>query len=261
MEEQLIIQAANRLMQAQKSGVATSPIRQTIGLKNIQTAYKVQHLISQLRMDHGARRIGRKIGLTSEAVQKQLGVDQPDYGSLFHDMQVENGTTLSYAELMQPKAEAEVAFILKEDLNKEDLQMNDLEHAIDYCVAAIEIVGSRVKDWDIQITDTIADNASASHFILGREKHLLSDLDLVHCKMHMFKNQKLVSQGQGSDCLGNPLNAALWLARTMKAHGEPLKSGEIILSGALGPMSNLAAGDFLKAEIEGLGSVELKVEQ
>ena len=248
-------------MQAQKTGIASMPVRQTLGLKNIQTAYKVQHLISQLRLDQGASRIGRKIGLTSEAVQKQLGVDQPDYGSLFDDMQLKDGQTLSFKDLMQPKAEAEIAFVLKADLTSADISMEELRAAIDYGVAAIEIVGSRVKDWDIQITDTIADNASASHFVLGSEHKKIEDIDLVHCGMKMYKNNELVSEGEGSACLGNPLNAALWLARTMKEHGEPLLAGEVILSGALGPMSNLASGDQLKAEIEGLGTVEIKIEE
>ncbi|MFY0644661.1 MAG: fumarylacetoacetate hydrolase family protein [Bacteroidia bacterium] len=246
-------------MQAQKTGVATEPVRQILGQQNIQTAYKVQHLISQLRRDHGAIKIGSKIGLTSKAVQNQLGVDQPDYGSLFNDMQIRAGDTLAFNDLMQPKAEAEIAFVLKNDLDSEDLNLNDIAHAIDYAVAAIEIVGSRVKDWDIKITDTIADNASASHFILGTNRKALDEIDLINCKMRLYKNQELVSEGFGHNCLGNPLEAALWLAKTMREHGDPLRAGEIILSGALGPMCNLEKGDHLNAEIEGLGTVELNI--
>lgn len=259
MEEQLIIQAAEQLMSAQKTGEPTEPVRTILGTKNVETAYRVQHLISQLRIDHGAKKIGSKIGLTSLAVQQQLGVDQPDYGSLFDDMMVESGSDLSFTELMQPKAEAEIAFVLKEDLNHDEINLQVVSAAIDHAVAAIEIVGSRVRHWDIRITDTIADNASASHFVLGHQRLPLGEIDLVHCGMQMQKNGSVVSEGTGEACLGNPLTAVVWLAQTMKEHGEPLKAGDIILSGALGPMTNLEAGDYIEASIEGLGTVSLRI--
>ncbi len=259
LEEQSIIQAAQLLIQAEKNKMATEPVRRILGTKNIETAYKVQHLISQLRLDQGAQRIGSKIGLTSTAVQQQLGVDQPDYGSLFNDMQVRDGGSLPFAELMQPKAEAEIAFVLSKDLHQEEITEDMVANSIDYAVAAIEIVGSRVRDWDIRITDTIADNASASHFVLGQHRVELSNLDLINAKMSMTKNGEVVSQGEGSACLGSPLIATTWLARTMKSLGQPLKQGDIILSGALGPMCGIEKADRLRAEIEGLGQVSIEI--
>lgn len=259
MEEQSIIQAAQLLIQAEKSKKATEPVRRILGTKNIQTAYKVQHLISQLRLDQGAIRVGSKIGLTSPAVQEQLGVDQPDYGALFDHMQIMDGGALPFDQLMQPKAEAEIAFVLSKDLNQEEITEALVEESIDYAAAAIEIVGSRVRDWDIRITDTIADNASASHFVLAENKIALDQLDLINCKMSMSKNKNVVSEGKGSACLGSPLIATTWLAQTMKALGEPLKKGDIILSGALGPMCSIDQGDLIEAEIEGLGTVSIEI--
>lgn len=260
MEQQLIIQAAEALIKAEETKQPTSPIRTVIGLNNIETAYKVQHLISQLKLDKGAQKVGSKIGLTSFAVQKQLGVDQPDYGWLFDHMAIENGGSISMSELMQPKVEAEIAFVLNQDLNMPEITEQDVINSIDHAVAAIEVVGSRVANWDIRITDTIADNASASHYVLGSDKRPISEIDVVNCKMSMTKNGEVVSEGKGEACLGSPIKAALWLAQTMKKLGSPLRAGEVILSGALGPMSNVESGDVIEAHIEGLGSVTLKID-
>ncbi|MEL6653803.1 MAG: fumarylacetoacetate hydrolase family protein, partial [Bacteroidota bacterium] len=206
----------------------------------------------------GARLVGCKIGLTSEAVQQQLGVDQPDYGMLFADMEVMNGAIVPWGELHQPKAEAEIAFVLKADLPSDEITTVELFSAIDYAVAAIEIVGSRVKDWDIRITDTIADNASASHFVLGHKPVPLTHLDLITSRMRLYKNAELMSEGRGSDCLGSPLTATMWLAKTIARLGRPLKTGDIVLTGALGPMVNVEPGDHIKAGIEGLGEVSVR---
>ena len=137
--------------------------------------------------------------------------------------------------------------------------MDTLVGAIDYAVASIEIVGSRVENWNIKITDTIADNASASHFVIGENKVRLDDIDLTGCAMRMTKNGETGSEGTGAACMDNPLNAALWLATVMAENGQPLRAGEILLSGALGPMVNIEAGDFIVASIEGLGEVSLMI--
>ena len=172
-------------------------------------------------------------------------------------MEVKDGK-LAYAELVQPKAEAEIAFVMGEDLDG-DFNITDLIDAIDYATVSIEIVGSRVADWNIKITDTIADNASASHYILGESRVDLDDLDLVNCKMTLTKNGELASEGSGKACMDNPLNAALWLAQKMAEQGNPLKKGEVLLSGALGPMVPIEQGDSFEASIEGLGSVALEI--
>ncbi|MFT5512178.1 MAG: 2-keto-4-pentenoate hydratase [Bacteroidia bacterium] len=250
--------AAEVLWNANVFKTPCDPVRTIIGESDVDSAYKVQEINIQKRIASGEQVIGKKIGLTSFAVQKQLGVDQPDYGILFDTMKIGNGASLSKTELMQPKAEAEIAFVMKSDLSGK-INMDTLIAAIDFAVPAIEIVGSRVENWNIKITDTIADNASASHFVLGENKVNLSDIDLTGCVMKMTKNGEVMSEGTGAACMDNPLNAALWLATVMANNGQPLKAGEILLSGALGPMVNITAGDFIEANIEGLGVVSLKI--
>jgi len=250
--------AAKQLRVADTTKTACLPIRNQIGAISIEDAYAVQFINAVIRIENGATIVGKKIGLTSLKVQEQLGVNQPDFGVLFNDMKVKNGGCLSISETMQPKVEAEIAFLLKEDITSKNPSLEEVEAAIDYAVAAIEIVGSRIANWDIKITDTIADNASASHFVLGTEKKKLSEIDVVHCKMEMHLNGKLVSEGTGSDCLGSPLIATLWLAKTMVVLGSPLKAGDIILSGALGPMATVISGDSVSAKIEGLGEVSFQ---
>jgi 2-keto-4-pentenoate hydratase len=248
---------ANSLWEAHTHKSTIAPIREQIGETDLGTAYAIQKRNTDRRVANGEVILGKKIGLTSFAVQKQLGVDQPDYGILFNTMEVKDGK-LAYSELVQPKAEAEIAFVLGEDLDG-DFNITDLIDAIAYATVSIEIVGSRVADWNIRITDTIADNASASHYILGDTQVSLDDLDLVGCQMKMTKNGELASEGSGAACMDNPLNAALWLAKTMATQGSPLRKGEVLLSGALGPMVPIVQGDVFEASIDGLGSVKLEV--
>lgn len=252
---------AEILLLAEENKVPCPPIRGFFDGKDLKSAYRVQQFITDRKIAAGQRIVGRKIGLTSEKVQAQLGVNEPDFGVLLNTMQIENGQTLSFSKLMQPKAEAEIAFILKDDLRRAKNSLEDLKNAIDFAVAAIEIVGSRIENWNIQITDTVADNASASHFVLGEKKVTLQNLDLESCEMHMKINGQKVSEGSGKACLGNPLRAALWLANKMVEMGNPLKKGEIILSGALGPMVNLNRNDKVSAEIDKLGKVEFSVSE
>ncbi len=253
----LIKEAARQLQQAAHSKIPCTPIRELIGETDQELAYEVQNYLTQERLNLGAKIIGKKIGLTSEKVQQQLGVNQPDYGILFDDMQIPNGGSISVKQLMQPKAEAEIAFVLKKKINSTHPSVKELVEAIDYIVGAIEIVGSRISNWDIKITDTIADNASASHFVLGDVKKQLNDIDIIGCEMQLFKNNHLVSEGCGSACLGSPLVALQWLAKKMSSLGSPLNAGDIILSGALGPMVEIMEEDNFKATIEGLGDINI----
>ncbi|MEZ4722119.1 MAG: fumarylacetoacetate hydrolase family protein [Flavobacteriales bacterium] len=248
--------SADRIWNSIQSGETCSPVRELIGESDQEAAYKAQQINTQRKLDQGHRIVGCKIGLTSFAVQKQLGVDQPDFGVLTDRMQIANGGEVRWAELMQPKAEAEIAFVLKADLVG-SITMDSLKEAIDYAAASIEIVGSRIEGWNIRITDTIADNASASHFVLSDSHVSIESLDLENCQMSMTRAGEVVSSGEGKACLGNPLNAALWLAQTMQRLGTPLKEGDIILAGALGPMVNANQGDRFEATIEGLGSVSV----
>jgi len=248
---------ASVLREADETKIPCAPMRTVIGIEDIATAYKIQDVNNNLRVEKGGRIVGRKIGLTSKAVQKQLGVDQPDYGALFHDMEVLNGGTIPWNETMQPKVEAEIAFVLSKDLPSADIGTLDVLGAIDYALVSLEIVGSRIENWNIRITDTIADNASASHFVLGHQPMKLNQIDLINCKMVMAKNGDLVSEGKGAACLGSPINATLWLAQTMAKLGTPLKAGDLVLSGALGPMATVEAGDLVTASIDGLGTVSV----
>ncbi len=258
MSDTTIQTAAKQLREATASGQVCPPIRDLIGATALEDAYTVQKINNQLRIASGARQIGCKIGLTSEAVQKQLGVDQPDYGLLFDDMEVMHGAVVPWDQLMQPKAEAEIAFVMKKSLPSASITTAELFSAIDYAVAAIEIVGSRIENWNIRIADTIADNASASHFVLGHRPLPLTHLDLITSRMQLFKNAEKVSEGTGADCLGSPLTATMWLAKTMAKLGSPLQAGDIVLTGALGPMVAVEPGDSVRAVFDGLGEVSVR---
>jgi len=247
--------AADRLHQAAASGKPTAPIRDLLGDGDVAAAYAVQAINTRRALDGGRRLVGRKIGLTSLAVQKQLGVGQPDYGMLFADMARPEALDVSLADVLQPKVEAEIAFVLGRDLDGDQLTVADLFRAIEWAVPAIEIVGSRVANWDIRITDTIADNASSGLYVLGSRPVRLADFDPRACGMVMEKAGEPVSVGAGAACLGSPLNATLWLAQVMAKAGYPMRAGDTVLSGALGPMVAVAPGDVFDVRIEGLGSV------
>lgn len=198
---------------------------------------------------------GRKIGLTAQSVRDQLGVDQPDYGMLFADMEVMDGEEIAWSRCQQPKVEAELAYVIAAPLTGGHLTMVDLMASIGYVVPAIEIVGSRIRDWDIRISDTIADNASSGLYVLGQQPRRIGDFDPRLCGMVMLRNNEPVSVGAGAACMGSPLNATLWLARVMARAGRPLGPGDLVLSGALGPMVAANPGDVFEARINGLGSV------
>ena len=254
--DESVEQAAKRLARAAADRTPCAPVRDLIKVNDLETAYQVQETLTRARLDGGRRLVGRKIGLTSLGVQKQLGVDQPDYGMLFDDMGVAIGETIDMARLMQPKIEAEIAFVLRSGLDDERLTVADILGAVDYALPALEVVDSRIADWDISIVDTIADNASSGLFVLGDRPVPLRNIDMRGAKMRMINTAgDTVSSGDGAACLGSPVTACLWLARTMAAAGRPLAAGDIVLSGALGPMAPVRAGDCFTAEIEGLGSV------
>ncbi|WP_082601947.1 2-keto-4-pentenoate hydratase [Phenylobacterium sp. Root700] len=260
VSEHEVAKAATRLSQAASGRDPCAPVRDLIGPENVEAAYAVQESLTKAALASGRRLVGRKIGLTAVSVQRQLGVDQPDYGMLFDDMDVPNGGDIPFGALLQPKCEAEIAFILGGDLDTDRLTSADVLSSIEWAVAAIEVVDSRIAGWDITIADTIADNASSGRFVLGHELRRLNQIDLVACGMALEKRGEVVSTGAGVACLGSPLNAVLWLARTMARIGRPLRRGDVVLSGALGPMVAAAPGDRFLARVEGLGSVSVGFE-
>lgn len=257
IDDDLIQRVAARLREAEASGSPVAPVRDELAAGGIDTAYAVQDANTRYALARGRRLVGRKIGLTSKAVQSQLGVDSPDFGMLFADMAVRDGDEVPWGRVMQPRAEAEVAFVMRRDLDEPDLALPDVAAAVEHVLPAIEIVGSRIRDWNIDLLDTIADNASSGLFVIGGTPRKLEGLDLPACAMAMERRGEPVSAGTGAACLGNPLNAALWLARRMAQVGRPLRAGDIVMSGALGPMVAISPGDAIEARIENLGSVRV----
>jgi len=251
--------AAERLRDAYSKGQVTPP-RDALAPDDIDGGYAIQRINTVHWQNAGRRQIGRKIGLTSAAVQKQLGVSQPDYGVLFEDMAVAQAGMVSIERLLQGKAEAEIAIVLGRDINNPNPTMLELIRAVEYVLPAVEICDSRILDWRISIADTIADNASAAFFVLGDQPRRLDAVDLRMCGMLLEVNGACESLGVGAACLGHPLNAALWLARALASRAEPLRAGEVILTGALGPMTPLRKGSRVRAEIAGLGHVAFSVD-
>lgn len=248
-------EAADRLLTAARTGVPCAPVRDLISPDDVVAAYAVQYRITAARLARGASVVGRKIGLTSEAVQQQLGVPQPDFGVLYDDMAYAEGAAVPYRSVLQPRAEAEVAFVLKADLGDGDLGVAQVRAAVDYAVAAIEVCGSRIADWDIRFADTVADNASSGVYVLGTERRTLAEFEPAEVTMSMSLGGVEVSSGTGAACLGDPLNAVVWLAHTAREFGEPLRAGQVVLSGALGPMRAITPGSHVAVTISGLGSV------
>lgn len=251
--------AAERLRTAYRSG-PIPPLREALAPSDAAGAYRVQSINAELWQAAGRRVVGRKIGLTSKAVQAQLGVDQPDFGVLFDDMAIADGGRLPAAAVLQPKVEAEVALVLAHDLWNPEAAPEDVAAATDHAVAAIEIVDSRIADWKITFADTVADNGSSAFFVLGHERKPLAGLDLYSCGMVLEVNGTIASLGTGAACLGHPLNAAAWLARTLARAGVALKADDILLTGALGPMVTLKPGDEVVARVGGLGSARVTCE-
>lgn len=250
-----IADLAARLRDAEATRQTIAPVRGEIALDDMATAYAVQQLNADARVAQGERIVGRKIGLTSLAVQRQLGVDQPDFGALFASMACGDGAPISLAGLIQPKVEAEIALVLSRDLTQTQHTYADLIDATAYALAAIEVVDSRIQQWDIRFVDTVADNASSARFVLGSRPVPLASLDLTACPMTLVRDGEVLSRGSGTACLGNPLNAAVWLADRMAQLGTPLRAGDVVLTGALGPMVAVTEPGTFVATIEGLGSV------
>lgn len=252
-----VAECAERLIDAAASRTPCAPVRDLIGASDIALAYAAQKRVADHRVSAGGQIVGRKIGITSFAVQQQVGVDQPDFGVLFMDMRVPNGAEVAAGRLLQPRAEAEIAFVLGADLDHGDLDDEQVRRSVDYAVAAVEVVDSRIRDWDIVITDTVADNASSGLFVLGDVKVRLGDFEPAEVRMAMTRNGAAVSHGVGADCLGSPLTALKWLAVTARRLGAPLRAGDIVLSGALGALVTLDPGARVIAEFSTLGRVDV----
>ena len=257
MRQAVIEAAAEALRTAETSRSPCSPIRNILGEHgDLDSAYAVQDLNNELHRRAGRRQSGSKIGLTSKAIQQQVGVDRPDFGVLFADMEFGDGAEIDTARLLQPRAEAEIALVLDRDLDRAPHGFAEIIRATAFVLPAIEIVDSRIANWDISIVDTVADNASCGVYVLGSRPTLLSSIeDLRAVQMEMHIDGELQSTGVGAACLGNPLHAARWLADLLCTLGRPLRAGDVVMTGALGPMRPVVSGQTLVASISGLGSV------
>ncbi|MDU0955459.1 2-keto-4-pentenoate hydratase [Bradyrhizobium sp.] len=222
-------------IRAAYAGTPIAPIRTQLAELDVDAAYAIQQENTAHWQAEGRGLVGSKIGLTSRAVQNQLGVDRPDFGVLFADMMVAEDEPVAAGRVLQPKIEAEVAFLLDRDVDVEAPTVIDVLRAVAYAMPALEIVGSRITNWDIGVVDTVADNASSGLFVLGGPIRRLDGLNLRALQMQMTRREEIVSKGTGAACLGNPLNAMAWLASELASRKRPLRAGDVVLSGALGP--------------------------
>lgn len=258
--------AVDRLATAQATRVPCAAVRDLIGTDDLPAAYAVQQGLVQARIAGGVRVVGRKIGATSEAVQRQLGVDQPDFGYLLSDMDVSAGARpgadpISMRTLVQPRVEAEVAFRLARDIapaDEAEITLDLVRDAVEVALPALEIVDSRIENWDIGFTDTVADNASSGLYVVGEQGRPLSELEPREVVMSLTINGEERSAGTGAACLGDPLEALRWLAVQAYRFGDPLQAGHLILSGALGPFVPFAAGDDVVATISGFDPLSVR---
>jgi 2-oxopent-4-enoate/cis-2-oxohex-4-enoate hydratase len=258
MDKELITQLGDELYQALSGRTVVEPLTSRYPDITIENAYHIQQRMIERRVQAGERIIGKKIGVTSRAVMNMLGVYQPDFGYMLDGMIYNEGESIDIGTLIQPKAEGEIAFILKKDLMGPGISNADVLAATECVMPCFEIVDSRIRDWKIKVQDTVADNASCGVFVLGDQAVDPRKIDLSLCGMVLEKNGEIVATGAGAAALGSPLNAVTWLANTMGRLGIPLKAGEVILSGALAAMFPAAAGDNFRVTIGGLGSCSVR---
>lgn len=252
-----IAEMAEELVRARTDLKQITPLRDSHCLATVEEAYAVQDAANRLWLERGRRPVGRKIGLTSPTVQAQMGIDQPDFGMLWADYAFTEGEVVDTGRFMQPKAELELAFVMDSGFDDPQAPMAELIRRVAYAVPALEVVDTAIRDWDIRLVDTVADNASGGGFLMGLGARRLTDLDLRLCGGILSRNGSLVSRGMGVDCMGSPLNAALWLARKMADVGQPLKEGDIVMSGAFGPMVPVEPGEVYLAEIAGFSPIQV----
>jgi 2-oxopent-4-enoate/cis-2-oxohex-4-enoate hydratase len=258
MEQNLIHELGDQLYDAQVAATPVDPLTTRYADITIEDAYRIQERIVARRLGAGEKVVGKKIGVTSKAVMNMLGVYQPDFGHMLDSMIFGDGDAIQTSTLIQAKAEGEIAFVLKKDLIGPGISAADVLAATEGVMACFEIVDSRIRDWKIKIQDTVADNASCGVFVLGDRMVDAREVDLRNCGMVLEKNGEIVVTGAGAATMGSPVNAVVWLSNTLGRLGIPLKAGEIILSGALGAMVPVQAGDNLRVSIGGIGSCAVR---
>ncbi len=258
MDQQQITQLGDELYEALTAGKTVSPLTSRGFDITIEDAYHIQQRMLARRIEKGEKVVGKKIGVTSKAVMNMLGVGQPDFGYLLDGMVYNEGESIPMSSLIQPKAEGEIAFLLNKDLMGPGLTAADILAATEGVMACFEIVDSRIQDWKIKIQDTVADNASCGVFVLGDKLVDPKKVDLALCGMVLEKNGEIVVTGAGAATMASPVNAMVWLANTLGRLGIGLNAGDIVLSGALGAMVPVKAGDSLRCTIGGIGGCSVR---
>lgn len=258
MDKSKIEHYGDELYNALITRTAVAPLTDREADITIEDAYQIQQRMIQRRLDAGETIIGKKIGVTSKVVMDMLKVNQPDFGMMTSGMVFNEGESIDTSTMIAPRAEAEVAFVLKSDLMGPGVTAADVLRATDFVVPCFEIVDSRIRDWKIKIADTVADNASCGVFVLGDSAVDPRRIDLSTCGMVLEKNGEVIATGAGAAALGSPVNAVAWLANTLGALGIGLKAGEVILSGALAAMFPAKAGDSFRVSIGGLGGCSVR---
>ncbi|CAJ1504424.1 2-keto-4-pentenoate hydratase [[Mycobacterium] kokjensenii] len=260
LSAQIRDQLAADLAQAERSRVPISPLTAAQPDIDVVDAYEIQLINIRQRIAEGARVVGHKVGLSSEAMQQMMGVDEPDYGHLLNEMQVFEDTPVKASNYLYPRIEVEVAFILSKDLPGADCTEEDVLAATEAYAPAIELIDSRISDWKIKLCDTIADNASSAGFVLGKQRVKPGDIDIRAIDASLTKNGEVVAEGRSDAVLGNPVTAVAWLARKVESFGVRLKAGDIVLPGTATRAIDVHAGDDCVADFTGLGSVRLVFE-
>ena len=258
VDSETVHQIAHELIDAEANHAPVPPITDRYPDFNIADAYEVQRTVIDHRLGEGRKIIGKKVGLTSKAMQQALGVSEPDYGMLLDGVLIENGADYATGQLLQPRIEGEIAFVLKADLPGPDVTPEQVLAATDYIVPALEVIDSRIKDWKIKLPDTIADNASSARVVVGTGHLPVEGLDLANVEMVFEKNGEEIGRATGEAVLGHPANAVAWLANTMHSLGVTLNAGDLIMPGALTAMTPVQAGDTIKATFSSLGSVSVQ---
>ncbi|GAB1459795.1 2-oxopent-4-enoate hydratase [Thauera sp.] len=258
MDQKTIEALGDSLYDALVARTPIAPLSAAHPDMTIEDAYHVQQRMIARRLEQGDRVIGKKIGVTSKAVMNMLGVHQPDFGYLLDSMVFNEGESVDMDTLIQPKAEGEIAFLLKKDLQGPGVTAADVLAATEGVMACFEIVDSRIQDWKIKIQDTVADNASCGVFVLGDQLVDIADLDLALAGMVLEKNGEIVVTGAGAATMAHPVNAMVWLTNMLGSLGIALKAGDIVLSGAMGAMVPVARGDNLRMTIGGIGGCSVR---
>ncbi len=258
MDADKIQHYGDELYQALLSRTAVAPLTDREAGITIEDAYQIQLRMIQRRLDAGETIVGKKIGVTSKIVMEMLNVDQPDFGQMTSGMVFNEGEAIRCDTMIAPKAEAEVAFMLKRDLMGPGVTAADVLRATDCVMPCFEIVDSRIRDWKIKIQDTVADNASCGVLTLGGLRKSPRHLDLALAGMVLEKNGEVISTSAGASVQGSPVNAVAWLANTLGRLGIGLKAGEVILSGSQSPLVPVKPGDSLVCSVGGLGGTSVR---